>query len=151
MSSLKESNRDGQNIEIINKRTFAVDRQTLYGCFADPATLARWWGPHGFTNRITAFDLVPGGHWLITMTASNGTDFHNRWRFEDVVEQRFIRAVHHEPVHVFTLEMTFADDADGARLTWRMRFEKTEENEAIRHLLRAANEQYLDRLGAILK
>ncbi|PRX07219.1 UNVERIFIED_ORG: uncharacterized protein YndB with AHSA1/START domain [Martelella mediterranea] len=138
-------------IEITNERVFAVDRQTLYAAFADPAMLERWWGPHGFTNHITAFDLAPGGHWLITMTASNGTDFHNRWRFDEIVDGRFIRAVHHEPVHVFTLEMTFADDADGARLTWCTLYDKTEETEAIWHLFRAANEQYFDRLEAALK
>ncbi|MBB4124390.1 SRPBCC domain-containing protein [Martelella radicis] len=138
-------------IEIINERVFPVDRQTLYAAFADPAILARWWGPHGFTNRILAFDLVPGGKWLITMTASNGTDFRNRWSFSEVKEGRFIRARHHEPVHVFTLEMSFADDVGGARLTWRMLFDRTEENEAIWHLLKAANEQNFDRLSAVLK
>ncbi len=137
-------------IEIINERDFAVDRQTLYAAFADPAMLARWWGPHGFTNKITAFDLAPGGQWLITMTASNGTDFHNRWRFDEIIEGAFIRARHLEPVHVFTLEMRFEDVQNGARLSWRMLFDKTEETEAIWHLLKAANEQNFDRLNAVL-
>ena len=137
-------------IEILNERVFAVDRQTLYNAFADPAVLERWWGPHGFTNRITTFDLSPGGQWLITMTASNGTDFHNKWRFAEIDDGYFIRAEHLEPVHTFTLEMRFADTPDGTRLCWRMLLERTEENEAIWHLFKAANEQNFDRLGAAL-
>ncbi|TPW31766.1 ATPase [Martelella alba] len=138
-------------IEILNERVFPVSRETLYEAFADPDMLERWWGPHGFSNSITDFELRPGGSWLITMTASNGTDFDNRWSFTDVVAGQFIRAVHHEPVHAFTLEMRFADEDAGARLSWRMLFDRTEETEAISHLFRAANEQNFDRLASLLK
>ena len=73
-------------IEIRNARTYPVDRTTLFAAFADPSQLEKWWGPHGFTNRIGRFDMTPGGIWLITMTASNGTDFENLWSFEEVIE-----------------------------------------------------------------
>ena len=79
-------------IEIINTRHFPVDRQTLFDAFSDPEKLAAWWGPEGFVNHITAFDLKPGGHWLITMTADNGTDFHNRWTFEEVLAGELVRS-----------------------------------------------------------
>ena len=29
----------------------------------DPARIARWWGPAGFTNTIHTFDFRPGGEW----------------------------------------------------------------------------------------
>ena len=138
-------------IEIRNDRLFSVDRATLFGAFADPEQLAKWWGPEGFTNQITAFDLKPGGSWLVTMKADNGTDFHNRWTFEDVVTGETIRMTHHEPVHVFTLEMRFTDEDRGSRLSWRMLFDRTEENQAMEKFLHAANEQNLDRLERLLK
>ncbi|MDI6837084.1 MAG: SRPBCC domain-containing protein [Rhizobiaceae bacterium] len=139
-------------IEILNERLFPVDRETLYDAFADREKLARWWGPHGFTNRITAFDFRPGGTWLVTMTASNGTEFDNRWTFEDVSHGASIRAFHHEPVHAFSLEMTFTDEDDGgARLAWRMLFDRTEENLELERFLHAANEQNFDRLEAVLR
>jgi uncharacterized protein YndB with AHSA1/START domain len=138
-------------IEILNERLFPVDRETLFEAFADPAQLASWWGPEGFSNRIAAFDLRPGGTWLITMTADNGTDFHNRWGFEEVVEGKMVRMTHHEPVHIFTLEMRFADEDHGARLSWRMLFDRTEENEQLEKFLRAANEQNFDRLERLLE
>tara|TARA_R110002020_G_scaffold16307_19_gene57731 strand:- start:20913 stop:21434 length:522 start_codon:yes stop_codon:yes gene_type:complete len=137
-------------IEILNNRRFTVDRATLFDAFADPQKLELWWGPEGFTNHISSFDLKPGGHWLITMTADNGTDFHNRWTFEDVVEGRMVLMTHHEPVHVFTLEMRFADEDDGARLSWRMVFDRTDQNEAMEKFLHAANEQNFDRLQRLL-
>lgn len=134
-------------IEILNDRLFPVDRATLFDAFADPAKLALWWGPEGFSNRISVFDLKPGGSWLVTMSADNGTDFHNRWTFEDVVDGEMIRMKHHEPVHVFTLEMRFADEVHAARMSWRMLFDRTDENEQMAKFLHAANEQNFDRLA----
>ena len=140
-----------EKLEILNDRLFPVDRATLFGAFADPEKLVQWWGPEGFSNTITVFDLKPGGHWLVTMTADNGTEFHNRWTFEKVVEDQLIQMTHHEPVHVFTLEMHFAAEDGGARLSWRMLFERTEENEAMEKFLHAANEQNFDRLERLLE
>ena len=137
-------------IEIRNERLFPVSRAVLYDAFADPDKLALWWGPEGFSNRITAFDLKPGGVWLITMTADNGAEFHNRWTFEEVVYGHRIAAHHHEPVHVFTLEMEFADEGSRARLSWRMLFDRTAETELLEKFLHAANEQNFDRLGRML-
>lgn len=138
-------------LEILNDRLFPVDRATLFNTFADPEKLVQWWGPEGFSNTISAFDLKPGGLWLITMTADNGTEFHNRWTFEDVVEGRTVRMTHHEPVHVFTLEMHFAEEDGGARLSWRMLFDRTEESEQHEKFLHAANEQNFDRLERLLE
>lgn len=137
-------------IEILNDRLFPVDRVTLFNAFADPEQLAKWWGPNGFTNQITTFDLRPGGNWLVTMRADNGADFHNRWTFEEVVPDKIVRMTHHEPVHVFTLEMRFTGEGRGARLRWRMVFERTEDNEAMEKFLHAANEQNFDRLEQLL-
>lgn len=138
-------------IEILNNRLFPVDRATLFVAFANPQKLALWWGPEGFTNTISVFDLKPGGSWLVTMTADNGTRYHNRWTFEEVVEGQTVRMTHHEPVHVFTLEMTFADKDRGTRLAWRMLFDRTDENEQMAKFLHAANEQNFDRLERLLE
>ncbi len=138
-------------IEILNERVFAVDRQRLYDAFADPAMLERWWGPHGFENRITAFDFRPGGRWRIVMTASNGNDFDNHWTFLAIEDGRMVRARHHLPVHDFVLEMRFEDHAAGSRLFWKMEFEPTEEHQAIAHFLKAANDQNLERLADVLE
>ena len=38
---------------------------------------ARWWGPDGFTNTITTFDLRPGGAWRFVMHGPDGTNYEN--------------------------------------------------------------------------
>ena len=54
--------------EIISTRCFAESRDQLFTAFADPATLAKWWGPKGFTNTFEHFELRPGGEWKFTVT-----------------------------------------------------------------------------------
>lgn len=137
-------------LEILNDRLFPVDAPTLFDAFADPDKLKDWWGPHDFTNRIDEFDFREGGSWRITMTASNGTDFDNHSTFQEIVPHSRIVFLHHEPMHVFTMEMTFSAEAGGTRLTWRMLFEPTEENRELQKFIRAANEQNFDRLEQVL-
>lgn len=137
-------------LEIQNERTFAAPRAAVFDAFADPAKLATWWGPYGFTNRIDEFDFRVGGDWRVTMTSSDGTDFANRWTFQEIEPARRVVALHYEPMHVFTLEMTLEEDASGTRLTWRMLFEPTDENRDLQKFIRAANEQNFDRLEQVL-
>ena len=141
-----------EKLHIVSERHFDAPADALFAAFADPECLARWWGPHDFTNRITQFDFVPGGDWLITMTASDGTDFPNRWTFQAIDAPKRILALHHEPMHVFTLEMTFEPGEEGGTLlVWRMQFEDTPENREIERFIAAANQQNFDRLEAVLR
>lgn len=137
-------------MEILNERLFDVDRNTLFRAFSDPHLLAQWWGPHGFTNDISAFDFRPGGTWQITMTASNGTDFHNISTFREIAVPERIVFEHHEPMHVYTMEIDFTEQASGTLLNWRMLFDATEENLEIKKFIAAANEQNFDRLEDVL-
>ena len=137
-------------MEILNTRLFRVDAATLFDAFADPEKLEQWWGPHGFTNTIDTFHFRPGGTWQITMTASNGTDFVNQSTFQEIVENSRIVFLHHEPMHVFTMEIDFLPEDGGTRLRWRMLFEPTQENLQLQKFITAANEQNFDRLEELL-
>jgi uncharacterized protein YndB with AHSA1/START domain len=137
-------------LEILNERLFPVDAPTLFDAFADPDKLKDWWGPHDFTNRIDEFDFREGGDWRITMTASNGTDFDNHSTFQEIVPERRITFLHHLPMHVYIMEMTFTPQDDGTRLNWRMLFDPTDENRDLEKFIRAANEQNFDRLELVL-
>ncbi|NKN38429.1 ATPase [Agrobacterium sp. a22-2] len=139
-----------ETLEILNTRVFTAARQAVFDAFSQPEQLKHWWGPHGFTNTIPEFDFRPGGTWRIVMTASNGTDFDNHCTFEEVVAPERISYIHHLPMHVFTMIMTFEEEAVGTRLTWRMLFERTEENLQLSKFLAAANEQNFDRLESHL-
>lgn len=137
-------------MEVLNERLFTVDRTTLFRAFSEAELLEQWWGPHGFTNRISAFDFRIGGTWQITMTASNGTDFHNVSTFREIVVPQRIVFEHHEPIHVYTMEIDLTDEMEGTRLNWRMVFNATEENLQLQKFIKAANEQNFDRLEDLL-
>ncbi len=139
-----------EKIEILNERVFSVDRETLFRTFSEPRLLEQWWGPHGFSNTIGAFDFREGGIWQITMTASNGTDFHNVSTFREIDPPRRIVFEHHEPMHVYRMEIDFSEEGDDTRLNWRMLFEATEENLQLKKFISAANEQNFDRLEEIV-
>lgn len=139
-----------EKLHIVTERIFNAPAETLFAAFADPKMLALWWGPHGFTNEISHFDFQPGGDWLVTMTNSDGTDFANRWTFQAIEAPSRILALHHEPMHVFTLEVTLEMEGKTTRMTWRMQFDDTPENREIERFIAAANEQNFDRLAAVI-
>ncbi len=140
-----------EQMEILNERVFDLGPRVLFEAFADPDKLEQWWGPHGFTNHIDEFDFRPGGDWRITMTASDGTEFDNHSTFQQIVPYERIVFLHHLPMHIYTMEMTFAAEGKGTRLHWRMLFEPTEENLQLRTFIAAANEQNFDRLENLLR
>lgn len=139
-----------RSLVIENERVFATDRATLFRAFSDKTLLEKWWGPHGFTNRIEKFDFVDGGTWVIVMTSSSDTAFENHWTFDEILQDERIAAFHHGPMHAFSLEIGYHDDENGTRLTWRMSFEDTQDNRDIEKFLFAANEQNLDRLQVVI-
>ena len=137
--------------EIVSTRLFAVPRERVYAAFADGVTLARWWGPEGFTNTFQEFDLRPGGNWRFVMRGPDGTAYPMEKRFVEVVAPERIVVDHLQPVqHRFRMTMTFADEAGGTRVTWRMAFESADEARTVRPFIVQANEQNFDRLGAQL-
>jgi len=136
--------------EVVSTRVFAASPGQLYQAFADPAVLARWWGPDGFTNVVQEFDLRPGGKWRLVMRAPSGTEFANESEFVVVEPARRVVYRHLEPVHRFDLAMTFAPEGAGTRLTWRMTFDEAAECGRVREFIAAANEQNFDRLESCL-
>ncbi len=138
-------------MEITNSRIFAAPREALFDAFADPEKLKHWWGPDGFTNTMHTFDFRTGGTWHFTMHASNGAAFENTSTFKEIIALERIVFIHHLPVHVFTMAMTFDREGSGTRLTWLMQFEPAESNAGLKDFIAAANEQNFDRLDAFLK
>jgi uncharacterized protein YndB with AHSA1/START domain len=135
--------------EITATRLFDAPREVLFQAFTDPAQLARWWGPKGFTNTFQEFDLRPGGMWRFVMHGPDGANFENESQFLEIVTPERIVLQHLEPVHGFRMTMTYAAEGDKTRLNWQMLFEP-EEAARIRQFVEPANEQNFDRLQAHL-
>jgi uncharacterized protein YndB with AHSA1/START domain len=48
-------------------RTFDAPRELVWQAWTDPAHLAAWWGPTGWTAPVCEVDLRPGGSMFIEM------------------------------------------------------------------------------------
>jgi uncharacterized protein YndB with AHSA1/START domain len=142
---------DLPKLEILNSRILDAPRALVFGAFEDPARLARWWGPKGFSNTINEFDFRPGGYWRYVMHGPDGANYENESQFVEIAKPEKINLLHLRPLHRFELAMTYADvPGNKTALSWRMVFENTAENQRLKEFLFAANEQNLDRLAAIL-
>ena len=137
-------------LEVVTTRVFPAAAEAVFDAFADPARLALWWGPEGFTNEIHRFDLRAGGTWRVTMRSADGAAFDNESEFVEVDRPRRVVFRHLEPIHRFVMTMDFARLGARTLLTWTMRFESEAEVARLRAFLTTANEQNLDRLATLL-
>ncbi|HEX2021433.1 MAG TPA: SRPBCC domain-containing protein [Candidatus Thermoplasmatota archaeon] len=134
--------------ELVSARVFPVPRERLFGAFADPERLARWWGPRGSVNVFEAFDLRPGGRWRFEMRAPDGRRFAMEKTFVEVDPPRRVVLRHEQAGHDFTMTMLYDEVPSGTRLTWRVRFATPAQREAVEAPFLAANEENFDRLAA---
>jgi uncharacterized protein YndB with AHSA1/START domain len=72
--------------KLVLTRTFDAPRSLVFKVWTDPEHLARWWGPHGFTNPVCEVDVRPGGGIRIDMTGPDGTLYPMKGVFHEIVE-----------------------------------------------------------------
>lgn len=136
--------------ELVTSRVIAAPRSRVYEAFADPAQLARWWGPAGFTNTFETFELRAGGTWRFVMHGPNGTDYPNESVFVEVLPGERV-VFNHVSSPTFEMSITFSDHGPRTAVGWRQRFANAEECRRIAPIAVPANEQNLDRLAALLR
>jgi uncharacterized protein YndB with AHSA1/START domain len=133
--------------EFVHSRLIDAPRERVFRAFSDPAHLARWWGPTGFTSTFHTFDLRPGGAWRFVMHGPDGVDYPNESVFVEVLAPERI-VFEHLSGHHFRMTLTFGD-VDGKTLVgWRQVFDSAAERQRIAGFVTEANEQNLDRLAA---
>jgi uncharacterized protein YndB with AHSA1/START domain len=119
--------------------------ESVFAAIQDPARLARWWGPDGFTNTFQTFEFRPGGSWEFIMHGPDGTDYPNQSEFLEIVPNSLLRIKHVNLPH-FELSISLQPSAAGTLLTWVGVFENHEFAENMRAFLETANEQNVNRL-----
>lgn len=134
---------------IHNSRLLPATPDRVFAAFENPDKLAIWWGPDGFTNTFATFEFVPGGNWIFTMHAPNGSDFANESVFREIVRDSRI-VLEHTVKPWFRLTVALTLEGQGTLLTWDQEFESPEMADRMRPLAATANEQVLDRLQALL-
>lgn len=140
---------DNADRETVTHRRIDAPRERVFRAFSDPAQLARWWGPAGFTNTFHAFDFRSGGAWRLTMHGPDGRDYPNESVFAEVVPPERV-VIRHVCAPHFTLTVTLTERAGQTGLDWCQCFESAEVFRQVAAVVIPSNEQNLDRLAACL-
>jgi uncharacterized protein YndB with AHSA1/START domain len=69
---------------VVITRVFDAPRALVWQAWTDPAMLARWFGPRGFTSSVPEFDLRVGGALRIVMHGPDGNDYPMQGVFREV-------------------------------------------------------------------
>jgi uncharacterized protein YndB with AHSA1/START domain len=67
-------------------RVFKAPRSLVFKVWTEAEHLAKWWGPHHFTNTVHKFDARPGGAIRIDMRGPDGTVYPMGGMFEEIEE-----------------------------------------------------------------
>jgi uncharacterized protein YndB with AHSA1/START domain len=130
-------------------RVIAAPIDDVFAAIRDPARLARWWGPKGFTNTFDVCEFKPGGRWLFTMHRPDGMNYPNENVFAEIDAPTRV-VVQHLSLPTFRLTMTLRAVADGAQteVAWEQVLDDAEFAKRVEHIIVPANEDNLDRLTA---
>lgn len=134
----------------MHSRLIDAPREQVFAAIADPARLARWWGPNGFTSTFEVFEFRRGGAWRFVLHGPDGTNYPNENRFTEIVVPQRVVVEHLGTPHHFELTITFAAQGAGTLVGWRQVFDSAEEKQRVAAFVAPANEQNLDRLAAEL-
>ena len=61
---------------ILMTRMLDAPRALVWKCLTEKDRFARWWGPRGYTNTITDFDIRVGGKWRVVQKDPDGNRIH---------------------------------------------------------------------------
>ncbi|MDZ8029245.1 MAG: SRPBCC family protein [Nostoc sp. DedQUE01] len=71
--------------KIVITRVFNAPRELVFKAWTEPKHIAQWWGPKGFTTRVTELDLRPGGRSRYVMISPDGTEYPVKGVFREIV------------------------------------------------------------------
>jgi uncharacterized protein YndB with AHSA1/START domain len=75
---------DSAELTLEMKRVIPAPRLVVFAAFSDPAKLAKWWGPKGFTVASLDFDARLGASYRIEMQPPEGDGFYLTGKFREV-------------------------------------------------------------------
>jgi uncharacterized protein YndB with AHSA1/START domain len=115
----------GDSIErtLVIERVFDAPRTQVFNAWTDPERLMQWWGPHGFTMRVSKMDLRSGGSWRFCMRSADGIEEWQQGVYREIIEPvRLVFTYAFEdmtgkPGHETLVTVTFADHGGKTKLT----------------------------------
>ncbi|MFZ4771731.1 MAG: SRPBCC domain-containing protein [Ferruginibacter sp.] len=131
-------------------RIVKVGISEAFAAWTDPNILQQWWGPHGFTNTFTEYNLSPGGKWTFTMHGPNGQNYLNECNFI-AIEKPVTVAWHHHSAPYFQGVATFLEvNGKETQIIYQMIFKSEALCSQLRNFILEKNEENMDRLEAVL-
>jgi uncharacterized protein YndB with AHSA1/START domain len=109
--------------ELVITRLLEAPRTLVFRIWIQPEHLARWWGPKGFTLLSCETDVRPGGTWVRSMRAPDGTKHIKRGVYREIVEpERLVFTYVNEdaagrPGPETVVTVTFEEEGNRTKLT----------------------------------
>ncbi len=112
--------------ELVITRLLDAPQALAFKVWTDPAHVAQWWGPRGFTNPVCELDPQPGGRIRIHMVGDDGTVIPVDGVVSELLApERFVFVTTAFPdsdgvpqIEVLNI-VTFADESGKTRMTLR--------------------------------
>ena len=76
--------------DVVLTRTFDAPRTLVWQVWTDPDHLAKWWGPHSYSNPLVEIELRPGGAFRVDMQGPDGVTAVTGQVREVVAPERFV-------------------------------------------------------------
>ena len=140
--------------EIRIVRDYDAPVQAVWDAWTDPAQVAQWWGPRGFSLTTHSKDLRVGGIWHYTMHGPDGTDYINKTLYHEV--EPLVRLVYDhggndEQAPLFRVTVHFSAHGAQTRMDMTMALASEEAARQTRQFIKAAGgESTWDRLDEYL-
>jgi uncharacterized protein YndB with AHSA1/START domain len=135
-------------------RVYDAPLAAVWDAWTDPAQVAKWWGPRGFTLTTHNKDLRPGGHWAYTMHGPDGTDYQNKTLYHEVKEHEKLVYDHggnDDRPPLFRVTALFSETGGKTKLEMSMTLPTPEAAEEARKFIKkAGGEATWDRLAEYL-
>jgi uncharacterized protein YndB with AHSA1/START domain len=125
-------------VELRLDRVVPGSASAAYEAFTDPARLARWWGPKGFTIPGLDFEPRPGASYRIEMQPPEGDSFYLAGEFREVDPPHKLaftfRWEDPDPDDVENVaEIVFEDEGESTRVRLVQAPFRTEDRRALHH------------------
>jgi uncharacterized protein YndB with AHSA1/START domain len=138
MSNKNDSTDAQSDREIVITRVFNAPCKLVFKVWTDPKHVAQWWGPKGFTTRVTELDLRPGGKWRYVMIGPDGTEYPVKGVFREIVplerivtsdefDEGFEKVVNADLPRGIVMTAVFEDLVGKTKLTLRIMHESVED------------------------
>jgi len=123
---MSNANVDTKDREIVQSRLIHAPRELVFEAWTNPEHFNQWFGPNGFTTTVHEMNIRQGGSIRFTMRAPDGTDFHDRITFTEIVKNERLAYEHGNDIDndpdSFQVVVTFEAFGDKTKLTMRSLF-----------------------------